>query len=575
MSNILNNPTYFSEDNTVLYIPIDWDATAKIWSNGTPVNMTYETSAKWYTSECWVFNWSSSYIDLTTNNLCPSWSTRHFSFWVNPADLSWWDTFSSTNPRHIIIWDDWTNIWYFIRFLWQKIGVWLNQSWTFYQAITWAILSTSVWQKIDVVIEPSAKVKIYLNNILQTNVTDDTMPSTWYNSTANNEIGRQSTNRYYNWKLWEVRICNTALSEQEIQNLYLQGLRLYGPTANLPTFTTSLSPTAFYPLNWDALDYAWSNDWTWSGSEAYSPVWWWKSATFNWSTDYIDISATLYDNSNSFSISAWVKYDTISDITKIRWYQKWNSSYNGVIMSTWETTDAWKPWFWVYDWSWKYAKFPTASVNWEWYHIVWVYNSTSNTADIYVNWVAWTQATWIWTVTNWTNYHSIWRYFTQEFNWNILLVQIYNTILSQADITKLYNEWAKWILWNKYSLPLLQTDLELHLTWVNNWTTTLYDQSGNAVNWTVSSTPTYYKYWLNTIISLSSQSISWASTTFNTATCWEKVSWTWELQINPAYITTTWVSSWTREITDIRLYSRTLSSEEQDILLYWTFIRTV
>ena len=572
MSNILNNPTYFSEDNTVLYIPIDWDATAKIWSNGTPVNMTYETSAKWYTSECWVFNWSSSYIDLTTNNLCPSWSTRHFSFWVNPADLSWWDTFSSTNPRHIIIWDDWTNIWYFIRFLWQKIGVWLNQSWTFYQAITWAILSTSVWQKIDVVIEPSAKVKIYLNNILQTNVTDDTMPSTWYNSTANNEIGRQSTIRYYNWKLWEVRICNTALSEQEIQNLYLQWLRKYWPTTNLPTFTTSLSPIAFYPLNWDALDYAWSNDWT-PTSITYDPVWWWECATFNGSSSYIHSVYSLRWV-NTFTLSMWVKFN---NITAYQWLYSLQYTWSSVEAWVIRMRTDWKVWFTdqVAWWFTTTATFTT----WKYYFIQLI-RKTATTWEFWVDWSLDSSHTYsistpssitgTWPLI-WASSTNYWQYF----NWNILLVQIYNTILSQADITKLYNEWAKWILWNKYSLPLLQTDLELHLTWVNNWTTTLYDQSGNAVNWTVSSTPTYYKYWLNTIISLSSQSISWASTTFNTATCWEKVSWTWELQINPAYITTTWVSSWTREITDIRLYSRTLSSEEQDILLYWTFIRTV
>ena len=566
MSNILNNPTYFSEDNTVAYYKLDGNTNATIGSDWVWTNVTWVDSARWYTSEVWSFNGSSSYIHSV-------YSLR----WVNTFTLSMWVKFNNVNTYQWL---------YSLQYTWSSIEAWLirlNLDWTLYfsDQVAWWFNSNNTfiaWKYyfIQLIRKTATTWEFWIDWKLDSShtysiSTPSSITGTWP------LIWASSTNywQYLNWNIWEVRICNTVLTEQEIKNLYLQGLRLYGPTANLPTFTTSLSPTAFYPLNWDALDYAWSNDWTWSGSEAYSPVWWWKSATFNWSTDYIDISATLYDNSNSFSISAWVKYDTISDITKIRWYQKWNSSYNGVIMSTWETTDAWKPWFWVYDWSWKYAKFPTASVNWEWYHIVWVYNSTSNTADIYVNWVAWTQATWIWTVTNWTNYHSIWRYFTQEFNWNILLVQIYNTILSQADITKLYNEWAKWILWNKYSLPLLQTDLELHLTWVNNWTTTLYDQSGNAVNWTVSSTPTYYKYWLNTIISLSSQSISWASTTFNTATCWEKVSWTWELQINPAYITTTWVSSWTREITDIRLYSRTLSSEEQDILLYWTFIRTV
>ena len=571
---ILNNPTFFDESNTTWYWKLDWDATDSIWSNnGTASNVTYPTSSRWYTSECGSFNGSSSKVSL------PTWvvtATNEISFNI------WFKR--TTDTIFCLIWNTWPTAWY----NWVSIWYWLNFAWEFEfvkykqsdaRFIRVASTLNTNWNMLTAV-QSTSWMELFLNwvSIVSSSDTLAIIPSSrvvwvWYFSHAT------ADQWFFAWEIWEVRIINATLSEQEIQNLYQQWLRKYWPTANLPTFTTSLSPTAFYPLNWDALDYAWSNDWT-PTSITYSPVWGWEIGTFNWTSSNIaNSSATL--SLDAFTCSIWINSDQAVSTTARRPFSLYTTSFwlEAVSLNWWHASS-------TYQQSWNIRttittfpvlKYTTSLTPWTWYYCVCTYSWWTNwDFNIYLNWVnewsttiAWTPNT-AWAVDIWW-FSTRWWYF----DWNIWLAQIYNTALNQTQIDTLYNEWSKWIIWNKYSLPLLQTDLELHLTWANNWTTTLYDQSGNAVNWTVSSTPTYYKYWLNTIISLSSQSISWASTTFNTATCWEKVSWTWELQINPAYITTTWVSSWTREITDIRLYSRTLSSEEQDILLYWTFIRTV
>jgi len=56
------------------------------------------------------------------------------------------------------------------------------------------------------------------------------------------------------WVSWNsyqwLFLFNKTLNSSEEKAIEDYANRLFWPTANLPTFTTSLSPTAFYPLNW-------------------------------------------------------------------------------------------------------------------------------------------------------------------------------------------------------------------------------------------------------------------------------------------------------------------------------------
>jgi len=152
---------------------------------------------------------------------------------------------------------------------------------------------------------------------------------------------------------------------------------------------------------------------------------------------------------------------------------------------------------------------------------------------------------------------------------NIFLM---NKTLSADEVTELERLCKlKYLYPFKKTLPPnLKDGLQLWIAWDNS-TTTLLDNSW-VWNATISSTPTIKRIWQHKYISLSSQSISWSSRTLWTTLCWEIVSWKWTFQVNPAYITATWISSTTKDLANIVIFDRTLSDIEKQQIFYSTFI---
>jgi len=192
------------------------------WYDGTATDVTWIDTDIGYQSMCGSFNGSSSYVYIW-KNLIPSWQQCYFSFWVKPYDLSWWDTFSDTNPRNII-WRNW-DYEAFIRFLWDKVNVWFYnwESWLEYRSQSWAV---KVWvrQFIEIIIVPWDKVKCYINWVLQWNDwTDTVIPSSWYDWTHSIWRNSSSWTRYYNWELAMLRKYSNFVTHK--RELYLEWLK--------------------------------------------------------------------------------------------------------------------------------------------------------------------------------------------------------------------------------------------------------------------------------------------------------------------------------------------------------------
>lgn len=542
------------------------------WNNWTATNVTYVKTDKGYQSQAGSFNGSSSYVNIWASTLSTLINSRTWfsiNFVVSFTNFTW---------TPIII--DWRDT---------------DYNWAWIECSTWWILKfiRSDWSVADIacqssVISPWIKYNINLTyDWTNANFTINWTPQTSWTSTRtlNNAtnvniwswLAWWTRFAYLNWILQTFRIYNRILSQYEIQLLYLEWLRQLWPTAT-PKYPSLLSGLVGYwdfrgtahnlvdgslaTITWATL----TTDRFWNSNSAYSytsnncsidtitlptiSTW---AYSLHWAF-YPTVTATSWDYNIVWRWSTWVANEE-----PIYFYYWWygTNQYRILVQNTSNS------YFW-----WTFNK--TFSAN-TWYNItitVWWWN-----IKVYFDWVLDQTIAYTWTAYTRTTWFAIWnRWYNRNewWEWKIQDTFLFNKELSSDEVNILNNLTSQDYIYPtpSYDLASLQDWILINLNWINNWTTTLYDISWNWKNWTVSSTPTYNRQWKKKTVSLSSQSISWTSTSFTMATCFEKVSWKWTLQVNPAYITTTWITSWTREITDIRVYNRSLSSIEQEQLKY-------
>jgi len=213
-------PTQAPRDGLVAEYLLDGNANDTAWTNnGTATNVTWATAERGYVSEVGDFNGTSSYVDFTNVTI------DSFCVWIKPnieittsnsySSNSYWLSSSTINTEWIRLWSvtvnatneiltivDWWNSnifywdntaissittdWHFLSFIWD---------WTTYKLYyDWL----DVWSPI-IVWSPS-QIRI-------------------------NRLWRFLTLPYFNWQIWLARIYNRALSQAEITDLYLEGLR--------------------------------------------------------------------------------------------------------------------------------------------------------------------------------------------------------------------------------------------------------------------------------------------------------------------------------------------------------------
>ena len=366
------------------------------------------------------------------------------------------------------------------------------------------------------------------------------------------------------------------------------------------------------------LDWNWNNtDWT-NNATATNALWiksdkLYQNQCLSWgASTSLTYTSVIYTNSYIWIYASWVwtftKNSAKVTATALNWVSweryAWLKFYNRTLtleeekalelewqrqLGNWWSYPAllsWLVWYFRAEDIWWTALYNL--VNWITATRVW----WTNTADNLWNNQAISNPNYTWTsltYTAWYTFENSWS------GWNIVTsptwlsatwinrtttlrdIFLFNRTLTANEVVQLQDLCNKEIIYPSkvYDLPSLREWLVLEYNWSNNLTTTIYDTSWNWKNWTVSGTPTYKRQGRVKTISLSSQSVSWESTSFTTSMCFEKISWVWTLVVNPAYITSTWITSWTREIADIRLYNRSLSTKEQEQIKYakiWNFI---
>ncbi|MDC3326728.1 LamG domain-containing protein [Flavobacteriaceae bacterium] len=410
------------------------------------------------------FNGTSDYLDTPQIDLG---STNTISFWINNSVSNSGTIFGDPNTfstTYAIAWGTATNVIVF------RLG---NGDSGFWQlTVSSGLLQDGNWHH-HCLSRDGVAINYYIDGALQTNVTNNTLDaSAGTNTSIENIMARSNGTSFASGKLSNVSFFSTALTGPQVETLYNNGT---------PEAAISHSPTSWYKLNNTTTgiqDSAGSNNGTNNGAteyvgfvnalagesvsmdssnlvvsdlqktSGYSPY----ALDFDGTNDYLncgganDFSFTNGSGTDlPFSLSAWINmddasgfriitkygtgtdvewflYTTGSDILRFRVYDKNNASYIGRGYGT-----------------------PLTSYQNKWINVVATYNGNKQNSGIklYINGFKVddqnaSTGTYQGMVTT-TNPVTIGKMGTVYANGKISNASIFNTELSSAEVTEIYN----------------------------------------------------------------------------------------------------------------------------------------
>lgn len=301
------------------------------------------------------------------------------------------------------------------------------------------------WTEVDIV-NTNESLSLYLNNSSSWKVT-----WTWYTLTEkiiNN---------------WIIKLDNELLTKLYIQN---NNLAKYDDTLiwywDMETTFNSWSTQYLKDLS-----YNWGDNWKLNW---WISVWWssWiygKSTLFDWSNDYVDLWKFFNWNIETFTLSFYVKLNSINQRTTCPWdpnkFTPFLSSRN--LYHLWTNEQGFRFWInnncnWTTNWqnavkninkyytinfdSLNYVNFTNKYVNNDWYYVVSTFNKWI--VDLYLNWIKVSSNNYTWissSMKDWESNLWIWKTWVNWWflNWYLDELRIYNRALSVTEMQKLYN----------------------------------------------------------------------------------------------------------------------------------------
>ena len=347
----------------------------------------------------------------------------------------------------------------------------------------------------------SSGIKIYLNSSQVDDSNSDVSPYTAMENTNQPFLIGQQDGTYANGKISNTAIFNTELTSSEVTTLYNYG----SPIQTLSNIPQNSNLKAWYKL--DASEVYNSSTTEWSIDNNQNPSAYPSSLNFNGSSDYIDcgdsddFSFGDTTTDSPFSLSAWVN---MTDATKFRILNKAQGTSAGNTKEyLFSTGGDDKIIFYLYQDNisttrigQKYNGAALTSYEGQWIHLVGTYDgsSSANGIKIYLNGiqVADTPVTGTYTAMQNTNEPFLIGKLTSDYaNGKISNAKIFNTALSQSDVTSLYN--------NGTPLSDMSSFTSL-VSWykLNNTTTGIQDskRSNNGTN----NGATEYPGFVNTLV---------------------------------------------------------------------------
>lgn len=426
--NELSIPT----DGLVLDLPLDGNANARVGNNWTATNMTWVWADRWYVSEVGSFNGSNSYII----NPSTSWTILNndfsisLSFKVDSSASSQWFLYSFWERD---LWIRWGNVADNIQF---QLFDWTTNAYLncpveknkYYEAVF-------VRDKIN-------WMSIYLNWVLCASNSYTWNALSWWG--RNEQIWRVATSQYFKWQIGLVKIYNKALSQEEIDALYSEGLRRLWPASaqiwrsvnnNFPLYTPASLPTPILdiskPQSWGLYyDQSWNGNNGTPTNVTDSAKGKYNVMSFNGSSSLLNTNYDL-DETSDFSISIywkintrtfWHFFSTFNDNANNEW---WVWSWNVVDWNEWKLFFSWKPYNTYYSNS-------RVDDN-KYHHIVMTRNSSNDELKLYIDWILEINVT-----ESFLQELDAIRCGSNNFNWELLLVKIYDTVLTDKQVEQDY-----------------------------------------------------------------------------------------------------------------------------------------
>ena len=434
--------------------PVCFTDTTDIFKDGSGValyGLDYDASdaggASGKFGEAAIFNGSSSFIEAEDS------SSNTFGFANHTGSISAWvniDSLSSENP--ILSKRDSGNPgnrqWYLRVLTSGAVEFELFNTDTASDNVnSTTTLNTNQWYHIVATLTTS-NLKIYINGV--EDVSESSTYSTIQNDGADLEIGRRGTNTghaYFDGKIDQVRIFNTALTQSQVTQLSQEnsstvGTHLFGCIANYNldgSAKESMGTTAYDGTETD-ITYRYDGtptnvDFGVGGKSNYG-------ARFNGSSSGIFISSTgtsVTDYDQDFSISCWFNFISL------------NASYSYNVLFTGggtkniqfliDSTNGAR--FQFYDGTIYYVDTGAVSAG-NWYHVVATRSKTAG-LEIYLNGISKDTNSFTGNSSAINNKDSIGSYWDgtrNSFNGSIDQVRIFNKAISAAEVSKLYGNGA-------------------------------------------------------------------------------------------------------------------------------------
>lgn len=247
-------------------------------------------------------------------------------------------------------------------------------------------------------------------------------------------------------KLWTNDISKAYIGSTEVSKAYLGSTLVYSSTP--PNWILN-NLVSYYKMdtNGSFPDAHWSNPWTinWASFTVNGKINW--GYDFDWVNDYVDLNNNLWLLLDwDFTFSSWVYIDsTISADWFI--YDFWNRD----IWFIWRNATS-EMQFLLFDWT-TDAFLNTSVTKNTWVNCIFTRDKVS-WMKIYINWVESISNSFTWnanTLTNrsdsiWSRLNSwVWSFY---YKWGLDELWLWNKVLTQTEITALYNSWNGLEYWS-------------------------------------------------------------------------------------------------------------------------------
>lgn len=411
------------------------------WSNDGTINGATFT-ASWKINGGYDFDRINDFINISSTQLATLLNGR------NPFSISIWVKLDTLTAWQIILDTRWSDFnWFFIELDSNSKLKAVRSDWAVADTIAICDNVATTWTFCNLVITYDwTNGKMYRDSVEQTWWTSTrTLNSNW-----DFKIGKwfagNSSFWYFGWTLDENWYWSKILNQTDVDNIYNSWpwLSYDKFNAEIPVTSNWLlnNLVSYYKMdtNGSFPDVHGSNNGTINGATftASGKINWGYS--FDWSNDSIALSqnsSTILDN--DFSISIWFN---INNSASSQWF----------LYKFW-LRDIWIRWgnvtdniqFQLFDWT-TNAYLNTPVNKNEWVHWVFV-RDKSSWMKIYINGVEQVSNNFTWNGSTISITEQIWRIATsQYYYWLLDELAFYSRVLTQTDVTNLYNSWA----WKPY-----------------------------------------------------------------------------------------------------------------------------